>query len=80
VLLLLARLGLRAGEVAAIELEDIDWRRGEFQVRGRNSLLCRRNSDPRTREFMSNVLIYHAIKPRGRPKKGKSGTILQIPC
>jgi hypothetical protein len=34
----------------------------------------------RTREFMSNVLIYHAIKPRGGPKKGKSGPILQIPC
>jgi hypothetical protein len=34
----------------------------------------------RTREFMCNVLIYHAIKLRGGPKKGKSGTILQIPC
>jgi hypothetical protein len=34
----------------------------------------------RTREFMSNVLRCHAIKPRGGPKKGKSGTILQIPC
>jgi hypothetical protein len=33
-----------------------------------------------TREFMSNVLICYAIKPRGRPKKGKSGTILQIAC
>ena len=39
VLLLLARLGLRAGEVAAIELEDIDWRRGEFQVRGKGARL-----------------------------------------
>jgi site-specific recombinase XerD len=35
VLLLLCRLGLRAGEVSAIELEDVDWRRGEFQVRGK---------------------------------------------
>jgi hypothetical protein len=34
----------------------------------------------RNREFMSNVLIFHAIEPRGGPKKGKSGTILQIPC
>ena len=39
VLLLLARLGLRAGEVAAIELEDIDWRRGEFRVRGKGARL-----------------------------------------
>ena len=41
VLLLLSRLGLRAGEVAAIQLEDIDWRRGEFQVRGKGARLDR---------------------------------------
>lgn len=35
VLLLLARLGLRAGEVAALELADIDWRAGELVVRGK---------------------------------------------
>jgi site-specific recombinase XerD len=40
VLLLLARRGLRAGEVAALELEDIDWRRGEFQVRGKGARLA----------------------------------------
>ena len=35
VLLLLVRLGLRAAEVAALELDDIDWRAGEFQVCGK---------------------------------------------
>jgi integrase len=35
VLLLLARLGLRAGEVAALQLEDIGWRDGELVVRGK---------------------------------------------
>lgn len=35
VLMLLARLGLRAGEVAALELDDIDWRAGEVVVRGK---------------------------------------------
>jgi site-specific recombinase XerD len=35
VLMLLARLGLRAGEVAALELGDIDWRAGELVVRGK---------------------------------------------
>jgi integrase len=30
IILLLARLGLRAGEVAALRLEDIDWRAGEL--------------------------------------------------
>jgi integrase/recombinase XerD len=35
VLSLLARLGLRAGEVATLELGDIDWRAGELVVRGK---------------------------------------------
>jgi site-specific recombinase XerD len=35
ILLLLARLGLRAGEVVALQLEDINWRAGEILVRGK---------------------------------------------
>jgi integrase/recombinase XerD len=35
ILLLLVRLGLRAGEVAAMQLEDLDWRAGEVLVRGK---------------------------------------------
>lgn len=35
ILLLLARLGLRAGEVVALELDDIHWRVGELLVRGK---------------------------------------------
>jgi site-specific recombinase XerD len=35
ILLLLVRLGLRAGEVAAIQLEDVDWRAGLLLVRGK---------------------------------------------
>lgn len=35
ILLLLARLGLRAGEVLALELDDINWRAGELKVRGK---------------------------------------------
>jgi site-specific recombinase XerD len=35
ILVVLARLGLRAGEVAALELGDIDWRSGELLVRGK---------------------------------------------
>ena len=34
-LTLLARLGLRAGEVAALKLEDIDWRNGEVAIAGK---------------------------------------------
>ncbi len=35
ILTVLVRLGLRAGEVAALGLEDVDWRRGELTVRGK---------------------------------------------
>jgi site-specific recombinase XerD len=35
VLFLLLRLGLRAGEVAGLTLDDIDWRAGEIVVRGK---------------------------------------------
>lgn len=37
-LLLMARLGLRAAEVIAIQLDDIDWRAGELLVRGKGKL------------------------------------------
>jgi integrase/recombinase XerD len=35
VLLLLARLGLRAGDIAGMRLDDIDWREGTLRVRGK---------------------------------------------
>lgn len=37
ILTLLVRLGLRAGEVAALRLDDIEWRRGEITVRGKGN-------------------------------------------
>jgi site-specific recombinase XerD len=41
ILLLLARLGLRGGEVLAMTLEDLDWERGEIVVRGKGQRLER---------------------------------------
>lgn len=35
IVLLLARLGLRSGEVASLDLEDIDWGTGQLSVRGK---------------------------------------------
>ena len=35
IMVLLSRLGLRAAEVAALRLDDIDWRAGEITVRGK---------------------------------------------
>ncbi|MGB0094238.1 MAG: site-specific integrase [Solirubrobacteraceae bacterium] len=37
ILMLLARLGLRRGEVAALGLDDVDWRAGEILIRGKGS-------------------------------------------
>jgi integrase/recombinase XerD len=36
-LTLMARMGLRAGEVAALRLEDIDWRGGEITIAGKGN-------------------------------------------
>ena len=41
ILLLLARLGLRAGEVASLELGDIHWRTAEIVVRGKGRVVDR---------------------------------------
>lgn len=35
ILLLLARLGLRAGEIVSLRLEDVDWREGRISVNGK---------------------------------------------
>ncbi|MBE3088191.1 MAG: tyrosine-type recombinase/integrase, partial [Chloroflexi bacterium] len=39
ILLVLARLGLRAGEVVRLELDDIDWNTGQMSIRGKGG--CR---------------------------------------
>ena len=41
VLILLSRLGLRACEVAAVQIEDIDWPSGEIKIRGKGRSLAR---------------------------------------
>jgi site-specific recombinase XerD len=41
ILTVLARLGLRGAEVAALELDDIDWRCGEITVRGKANRIDR---------------------------------------
>jgi integrase len=43
ILTLLSRLGLRAGEVAALQLGDVDWRAGEVLIRGKG---CRQERLP----------------------------------
>jgi site-specific recombinase XerD len=65
VLLLLSRLGLRAGEVAAIQLEDIDWHRGEFQVRGKGARLDRL---PLPADVGRAIVSYLRYRPHSRSR------------
>ena len=55
VLVLLARLGLRSGEVAALELGDVDWRAGEIIVRGKAR---RKDRLPRPEEVGEALVEY----------------------
>jgi integrase/recombinase XerD len=41
VLLLLAKLGLRAGEIVLLELDDIRWRTGEIIIHGKGRMIGR---------------------------------------
>jgi integrase/recombinase XerD len=56
ILLLLARLGLRAGEVVALKLEDIDWRIGEIHIRGKGLFHDRMPLPPDVGEAVASYL------------------------
>jgi site-specific recombinase XerD len=62
ILLLLARLGLRAREVAELRLDDIDWRAGEVVVRGKGR---RQDLLPLPSDVGAAIVAY---LHRGRPK------------
>ena len=61
ILLLLARLGLRSGEVAALKLDDIDWNSGQLTVCGKGG---RRSELPLPAEVGKAIAAY---LHRGRP-------------
>lgn len=60
VLLLLVRLGLRAGDVAALQLNDIDWEQGLFRVSGKNR---RQTALPLPQE-VGEALLHYATEHR----------------
>lgn len=60
VLLLLWRLGLRAGEVAGIALEDIDWCAGEMLVRGKGH---RQDRMPMPVDVGEAIVSYLRVRP-----------------
>jgi site-specific recombinase XerD len=69
ILTLLVRLGLRAGEVAALRLEDIDWRCGEITVRGKGNRVDRL---PLPDDVGQAIVEYLR---RGRPRQAQARTV-----
>jgi len=92
VLTLLSRLGLRAGEVAALRLTDVDWRSGEVLIRGKGS---RRERMPlpadvgqtlagwlsRGRPRCESVFVFTRVRaPRGGLSAGAVSQIVRRAC
>ena len=69
ILLLLVRLGLRAGEVAAMRLEDLDWRAGEILVRGKGD---RHDRLPLPVDVGQALVL---VPPASRPKRVPGGVL-----
>lgn len=72
ILLLLARMGLRAAEVAGLELDDFDWRAGELVVRGKGG---HRDRMPLPAEVGEAVAAYLL---QGRPGAGGRAAFLTL--
>lgn len=73
ILLLLARLGLRASEVAGLHLGDVDWRAGAIRVVGKGRREARL---PLPQEVGDAILAYLR---RGRPRVAMSPLFLRRP-
>ncbi len=93
ILMLLARLGLRAGEAAAARAGDIDWRSGTILVRGKGGRdeqmplpadvgaaiadYCR---NARPRAMASGMLFLHARAPYGPLSSSAVGHLVAQAC
>lgn len=91
VLLLLSRLGLRAGEVAALTLDDVDWRSGEVLVAGKGgrydrlplaidvgeAIVCYLRRRPRTQD---RALFVRVLAPAGALRTSAVSGIVRSAC
>lgn len=69
ILTLLARLGLRRGEVAGLGLDDVDWRAGEVVIRGKGN---RQERLPLPADVGEAVAAYLR---RGRPRQAEGRSV-----
>ena len=67
ILLLLARLGFRAGEIVALALDDIDWENGDILVRGKGQRLTRLPLPSDVGEALVEYL--RDVRPTGRTRR-----------
>jgi site-specific recombinase XerD len=58
ILLLLARLGIRAGEVVGLNLDDIDWSSGQIRIRGKGGKSAQLPLAPDVGEALASYLRY----------------------
>jgi site-specific recombinase XerD len=72
ILLLLARLGLRASEVAFLELDDIDWKNGSLSVHGKGGRLLQLPLPKDVGEAITSYL------QRGRPRRTSRRVFLGV--
>ena len=71
ILTLQARLGLRAGEVAALQLDDIDWRAGAIVIRGKGGRIDQLPLPPDAGQALAAYLRH------GRPASGCRAVFLR---
>jgi integrase len=69
-ILILLRLGLRAGETSRLRLDDLDWRAGELVVRGKGA---REDRLPLPADVGEAIAAYLA---RGRPRSARREVFL----
>lgn len=69
ILLMLVRLGMRRGEIAALDLDDFDWRAGEVLVRGKGDRVERLPLAVDVGEALADYLRH------GRPATGESRAV-----
>jgi site-specific recombinase XerD len=67
VLLLLARLGLRAGEIVALALDDLDWQSGDIIIHGKGQQVARLPLPPDVGEALVDYL--REARPTGRSRR-----------
>lgn len=92
ILIMLTRLGLRAGEIAALTLDDIDWRAGELCIRGKGGRVDRLPLPADVGEALAcylhdgrpasrhRAVFLKAVAPYGPFTSGTVGGVVALAC